>query len=407
MKNVGLYVRVSTQEQADKGWSIEGQIADLYKFCQNHGDWKVTWVLKDAGYSAANLDRPAIQRVLELVQEGRIDILVVWRYDRLSRDNLDFPLLLHLFQKHHVELVSATEPGPGTDTPHGEFVVGMIGLIATLERKMNATRVKMGMRTRSKNGLWHGGPVPYGYSYDRETGRLVPKEDEARVVRRIFEAYLECSRLHVVKETLRQEGLADRKGRPWTVPAVRNVLRRRLYTGSLVCGGVEVTDISLGIVSPDLFDRSQSLLEEERRRNEGDDPAENVAHVHLNKEGLPACPRCASRQSVCRKRVRALADGTTKRRYRCRGCRAEFDAETASLEVPPCPDCGRRERVQYFRTWTSGDGVRFRAFGCKVCRNRFRVLVRDEPLGGAAVRAVGPGPAERVPAPDAPLVADA
>lgn len=128
MKNVGLYVRVSTQEQADSGWSIEGQIAELFRFCDAHADWKVRWVLKDPGYTAANLDRPGMGRLLELVQDRRVDVVVVWRYDRLSRDNLDFPLLLHIFQKHAVESVSATEPTPGTDTPYGEFAVGMIGL---------------------------------------------------------------------------------------------------------------------------------------------------------------------------------------------------------------------------------------------------------------------------------------
>jgi site-specific DNA recombinase len=102
-----------------------GQLADLHKFCDGQKDWKVRWILKDPGFTAANLDRPGIQRVLELVQGGRVDVVVVWRYDRLSRDNLDFPLLLHEFRKHNVEIMSATEPAPGTDTPYGEFIVGM------------------------------------------------------------------------------------------------------------------------------------------------------------------------------------------------------------------------------------------------------------------------------------------
>jgi site-specific DNA recombinase len=402
MKNVGLYVRVSTQEQAEKGWSIEGQLAELHKFCDARADWKVRWVLKDPGYTAANLDRPGMQRLLELVQEGRLDAIVVWRYDRLSRDNLDFPLLLHLFREHHADVVSATEPAPGTDTPMGEFTVGMIGLIATLERKMNGMRVKMGMRTRTRNGLWHGGPVPYGFVYDRATGRLATDDGEAVVVRTVFETYAKVGRIHEVKRILRERRIVDRRGRPWTVPALRNLLGRRLCSGILACGGVEVQDRTLVLVPPDVFERCREGLAVERRRNEDPDPPADVAHVHVDKEGIPACPRCGSRQAVRRKRVRALADGTTRRRYWCRSCRGEFDDATARIEVPPCSDCGRREGVQYFRQWVSADGVPFRVFGCKVCGNRFRVLVR-EPLGGAAVAAVRADPGELGAAPNAPL----
>ena len=97
-------------------------------------------------------------RLLELVQEGRLDIVAVWRYDRLSRDNLDVSILLGLFRKHGVGTFSVTEPAPGTDDPTGVFVVHMLGLLATLELKQIALRMKMGMRARTRNWLWHGGP---------------------------------------------------------------------------------------------------------------------------------------------------------------------------------------------------------------------------------------------------------
>jgi site-specific DNA recombinase len=403
MKNVGLYVRVSTHEQAEKGWSIEGQIAELYKFCDAHSDWRVRWVLKDPGFTASNLDRPGMCRLLELAQVRRLDVLVVWRYDRLSRDNLDFPLVLSLLRKNGVDLVSVTEPALGTDDPTGEFVVHMIGLLATLERKQIAMRVKMGMRTRARNGLWHGGPTSFGYTYDRMTGKLVPDAPEAEIVRRIFETYATTGRIHEVKRILRDEGLRDRRGRVWTVPALRNVLSRRLYTGVLRCGGVEVTDEALALVTHDAFERCRGALEAERGRNADPEPRDGDAHVHVGKEGLPRCPRCESVQAVSRKRVLVRADGTTRRQYWCRACRATFDEGTARVEVPPCPDCGQREQVQYYRQWRSADGIAFRVFGCRRCGNRFRVLVRAEPLGGAAVRAVGASAGELEAAAAAPL----
>ncbi len=373
MRKVGLYLRVSTQEQAERGWSIEGQYTELRKFCEGNADWKVVRVLKDPGYSAANLERPGVQQLLELAQAGNLDIVVVWRYDRLSRDNVDFPLLLSLLRKHGVDVVSATEPAEGTDDPTGEFVVHMIGLLATLERKQIALRVKMGMRTRTRNGLWHGGPVPYGYAYDRAVGKLVPEAIEAAVVKHIFELYLKAGRLHAVKEAMPRGEVSDRNGKPWTVPVLRNILRRRLYTGRLICGGVEVEDPSLALVEDGAFERCQVLLAKERERNEDEISSTEVVHVHLNKEDLPACPRCGSHQAVRRKRVRTLADGTPRRKYWCRACETEFDAVTASEPRPFCPTCGAT--AQPSRARTAPSGVRYRPLTCRACGTHFRTIL--------------------------------
>ncbi len=378
MRKVGLYLRVSTQEQAERGWSIEGQYTELRKFCEAHEDWKVVRVLKDPGFTAANLERPGIQQLMGLAQSGALDAVVVWRYDRLSRDNLDFPLILSLFRKHGVDVVSATEPSEGRDDPAGEFVVHLIGLLATMERKQIALRVKMGMRTRTSNGLWHGGPVPYGYAYDRIAGKLVPEPAEAAVVRRIFESYESAGRIHRVKESLSQEGLTDRKGRPWTVPALRNVLRRRLYTGHLSCGGVHVDDPALALIACESLEHCQTLLTEERTRNEDDVPTPGIVHVRVGKEGRPACPSCGSRQAVCMKRIRLLADGTPRRKYWCRLCAGEFDEVTASEPRPPCPSCGAVGKLQPFRARTARSGVRYRPFTCRACGTRFRTVLHSD-----------------------------
>ncbi len=86
MKRVAIYVRVSTVEQAEKGWSVDGQYRDIRAFCERNKDWKVAWIFKDGGHSAADLNRPGIQNLSDRVQEGGLDIVVVWRYDRLSRE---------------------------------------------------------------------------------------------------------------------------------------------------------------------------------------------------------------------------------------------------------------------------------------------------------------------------------
>lgn len=205
MKKVGIYVRVSTVEQAEKGWSVEGQYREIRAFCKNRKGWKVAWVFRDEGYSAADLNRPGIQNLLDRVQEGKVDIVVVWKYDRLSRDNIDFPVLLHILEKHRVRIVSLNEPSLDYSSPYGEFVVGMLGLIATLERRVLQTRVKMGMRERSRKGLWHGGTPPFGYSYDGDTGKLVVKPEESEAVRRAFDLYLSTECLYATRDALNSE----------------------------------------------------------------------------------------------------------------------------------------------------------------------------------------------------------
>ena len=230
-------------------------------------------------------------------------------------------------------------------SPQLEFD-GMIGLLATLERKMIAMRVKMGLRTSARNGLWHGGPVPYGYTYDAETGKLVANPEEAAVVRTVYETYAEVGKIHAVKEVLRRDELRDRRGAPWGVPALRNLLRRRLNAGTLSFAGVEVEDPALATVPRDLYERCQGALEAEKVRNEDSVPSDAVVHAHMNKEASTTCPRCGGRQTVRRKGLRVLADGRVRRRYWCRACDAEFRDGTADVEVPPGPDCGCRDKVQ-------------------------------------------------------------
>jgi site-specific DNA recombinase len=113
---------------------------------------------------------------------GKFDILVCWRYDRLSRDNMDFQILMHYLRKSEIEVVSVTEPIPDVDSPLGEFMVSLIGLISTLERRWIISRMKVGLRTRAKNGLWKGRTPPFGYDYDRNSGKLVKNEKKGKLL---------------------------------------------------------------------------------------------------------------------------------------------------------------------------------------------------------------------------------
>lgn len=373
MKKVGIYVRVSTVEQAEKGWSVEGQYRDIRAYCEKHQDWKVTWIFKDEGYSAADLNRPGIQNLLDRVQEGGLDILVVWRYDRLSRDNIDFPVLLHILEKHRVHLVSVNELSLDYNTPHGEFVIGMLGLIATLERRVMQTRVKMGMRERSRKGLWHGGIPPYGYFYDRSTGRLVQETSEASFVSKAFNVHRITGCLYATRDTLNTSGYTTRNGKKWTVPELRRLLQRETYKGVLRSSGIAVADPTLAIVDEHTFTSMQRLLEAEKPPLAGDGGL--MKHQFGGKKDHPACPECQNKRTVRRRGKRLLVKGLPVQLYYCNICERTFDRTTSLVPLPVCPRCRTKREVQYYREWTSRAGVCFRVFGCGACDNRFRIPV--------------------------------
>lgn len=371
-----------------------GQTEEIRKFCDKHEDWKVVRILKDAGFSAATLERPGIQNLLFQAQQKQIDVAVVWKYDRLSRDNVDFPVLLQFLKENKVEIASINEPAD-VGSPYGEFVVGIMGLVATLERRMIQMRVKMAMKTRAKNGLWHGGIPPYGYSYDKNNGKLEINNKEKEVVLQVFKEYLNNGSLYTTKDNINQMGFRTRRSTFWGLQAIRTILKRRQYLGVLKCSGVEIVDPLLRVIEDDIYMKAQEAMKIEK---EVKVPLFQVKvsmkHNFVGKRNMPACPRCENQQSVRRKGYRILADGSSKRKYYCNLCDAEFDEETANIEVPPCPDCYGRGKVQYFGTRESNDGVLFRVFGCRKCGNRFRTIVDSSnnglinPLGSTAVRAV-------------------
>ena len=297
----------------------------------------------------------------------------MWKYDRLSRDNIDFPVLLHVLEKHSVRVVSVCEPSLDRGSPYGEFVVGILGLIATLERRVLQTRVMMGLRERSRRGLWHGGIPPFGYSYYRPTGKLVQESSEAAIVREAFEVYLGSRCLYTTRDVLNSGGRKTRSGKKWSVPEIRRLLRRETYRGILRSSDIDVRDATLAVVDADTFVRAQQLLDAEKPAPAMD--RRLMKHQFGRKGDHPACPECQNVHTVRKRGRRTLASGVPVQLFYCNICERTFDRETSQIPLPVCPKCAAKRAVQYFREWISRSGVCFRVFGCRTCGSRFRVLV--------------------------------
>jgi len=167
LKKCAIYIRVSTTEQADEGFSIQAQRDKLVNYCKAK-DWLISDFYMDPGYSGSTLDRPAIQRLIKEIRN--FDIVLVYKLDRLSRSQKDtLHLIEDIFLKNQVDLVSLSESFD-TGTAFGRASVGILSVFAQLERETIRERSRLGKTERAKEGLYKGGLPPFGYTY--ENGEL-------------------------------------------------------------------------------------------------------------------------------------------------------------------------------------------------------------------------------------------
>ena len=188
-RKAAIYIRVSTDFQAEEGYSIDAQKEQLTAYCVSKSIKNYDYYI-DGGWSGSNIDRPEIQRLIKDVKEDKISHVIVYKLDRLSRSQKDTLYLIEdIFNPHNVDFVSLNE-SMDTSTPMGRLMLGILSAFAQLERENIRLRTRMGMKERVKSGLWMGGGrVPFGYDYDKEQGILVPNKD-AEKVKQIYDLYL-------------------------------------------------------------------------------------------------------------------------------------------------------------------------------------------------------------------------
>lgn len=196
-KVAALYIRVSTDSQAEEGYSIDAQKEQLAAYCTMKGLKNYEFFI-DGGWSGSNLERPEIKRLIKECGESKISHVVVFKLDRLSRSQKDTLYLIEdVFNPNEVSFVSLHE-SMDTATPMGRLMLGILSAFAQLERENIRLRTRMGMQERVKDGYWMGGGrIPYGYDYDSKQGIIVPNKD-ADNVRKIYDLFLagySCQRI--------------------------------------------------------------------------------------------------------------------------------------------------------------------------------------------------------------------
>ena len=229
---VALYARVSTEQQIEN-YSIPLQKERMKAFCLSKG-WDDMTEYVDGGYSGSNLNRPALQQLQKDIADKKINAVIVYRLDRLSRSQRDTLYLIEeMFLPNNVEFISISET-IDTSTPFGRAMIGVMSVFAQLERETITERLRSGRLKMVKDeGLWAGGAESCPYGFTRlKRGKLVINEDERAHIVRIFEEYVILKSYIKVQKKLEKEGF-----KPLAEWRIIPLLKNRVYIGEVSFGG--------------------------------------------------------------------------------------------------------------------------------------------------------------------------
>jgi site-specific DNA recombinase len=258
-----VYTRKSTEEGLDKEFnSLQAQreACEAFIASQRSEGWAlVRDAYDDGGFSGGTLERPALQQLLADIEEGLVDVVVVYKIDRLSRSLMDFSKLVEVFDRAGVTFVSVTQSF-NTTTSMGRLTLNILLSFAQFEREVIAERVRDKIRASRQKGMWMGGSVPLGYVVkDR---KLVVHEPEAAVVRSMFERFLHIGSATVLAKELRAEGVLTTKGRPIDKGYLYKCLSNRTYLGLAIHKGTAYPGEQVPIIDQNLWDKVHAILAE-------------------------------------------------------------------------------------------------------------------------------------------------
>ena len=273
-----IYTRKSTEEGLEQEFnSLDAQreACAAYILSQRHEGWTlVPDLYDDGGFSGGSLERPALKQLLADVAAGKIDAIVVYKVDRLTRSLSDFSTIVDVLEKAATSFVSVTQAF-NTTTSMGRLMLNVLLSFAQFEREVTGERIRDKVAASKRKGMWMGGLVPLGYAL-RER-KLVPHEDETAIVRLIFERYLELDSVPALADALAAEGIRSKQrtyvdgrttgGCIMTVGPLAHLLRNPLYVGEVRHKGERYAGEHAGIIDRALWDAVQARLDGNRNNH--------------------------------------------------------------------------------------------------------------------------------------------
>ena len=276
--NCAIYVRKSTEkglEQEFNSLHNQEEACRSYILSQTYNGWEYYQTYEDGGISGGTMKRPGLKKMLSDMKKGLIQVVVVYKVDRLSRSIIDFHNMMKEFEKHNCSFVSITQAFD-TSTSMGKLTLNMLLSFAQFEREVSAERVRDKIAASKKKGFWTGGCPPMGY--DVLDKKLLVNRKEAEQVRFIFKKYLEIRSLSGLKDFLArtdirtkiwtsQNGL-QRGGRIFSTSMLARILRSQVYIGRIESkkDGISYPGKHKGIVNKDIFKQVQEIMDENRNK---------------------------------------------------------------------------------------------------------------------------------------------
>ena len=261
-----IYTRVSTEDQAKEGFSLDAQLDKLRSYCKAR-DWIVADEYIDDGYSGRNVKRPAYNRMMS--EMNRWDILLVIKMDRIHRNSKNFMLMMENLNKNEKEFASMSESFD-TSTAMGRFVMNIIQGIAQLESEQIGERVYIGMEQKAKtNGGVLGFNIPYGYNYI--DGNLVINDEEATNIKKIYSWYKNGKSMGVIAKMLNSTKIPTKKGGIWAKKTISTILKNPTYCGYLHWKQYIYRSNHDAIILESDFNEIQNLI-----ADKGGSPAQNL-----------------------------------------------------------------------------------------------------------------------------------
>jgi DNA invertase Pin-like site-specific DNA recombinase len=333
-KRCAIYTRKSTSIGLDSDFnSLDAQRESCAAYVQRQLGWKlVDERYDDGGFTGANTDRPAFQRLMADVDAGRVDIIVVYKVDRLSRSLLDFVKVMERLNEAGASFVSVTQNFSTADAM-GRLTMNLLASFAEFEREMIAERTRDKIAAARRKGKWTGGPVPLGYTVENK--KLMVHELEAVLVREIFALYLEQRSALAVACVLNERHRSTKRhraangnlraARPWTKGDVLRTLKNPIYAGYMQCGGELHEAEHAALIPRETFTRVQALLNSATltKKDRGRNPDYLL-------RGLLRCARCGSAFTPASTRK----GSTVHRYYRCVKRDMEGRGACPSLPLP-------------------------------------------------------------------------
>lgn len=336
LKKAALYIRVSTEKQVQEGYSVSAQKENLIKFAKNQG-WNIFDIYSDEGVSGKNIkDRPEIKRLINDIKSKNIDVVVLYKFDRLTRDISDTEQIIKLIQEFGIEVYTISGGTVDVSTATGRFYIRMSGVVAQLEREQTIERVKFALIQKVKEGKSLCSSTP-SYGYDRIKHQEIQtiNEEEAKVVKRIFKMYIDGKTFTEIANILNAEGIPTKKkgkiqkrrnsnetciiNSVWQAKTIKLILSNINYIGGVRYGintanGFEVFNgLHEPIISKELWNKAQERLRKVKKIFRTNHPKDDVYYC-----GTLICGICHHKLTTQRT-IKRKKDGTKRIYcgYRC------------------------------------------------------------------------------------------